>query len=549
MLRTDATHIITGVSWGIYFVAVLQLPPDTTMVETIDITLENIKTSLFDDDNFEELTLNEPDEPQKFINMKVYSNIPTLARTTSLTDAYQKIRHFKVNDIEHRPINYHLRVIKEIYPQQTDPTNTVGIRCNDQVEQRFLELLTTIKYLDSSINDNMSNVLREYFKAQLCDINIRLLVIKKKYEDERKRFVTLLLDWRQAYTGISQIEEALNDEQQNILIKNIDDLKQDQQDLKAKEQLINNLQKQEIQYWNAAGRDLNQFDYEQKVEQMLIRDDGLDRVLCSNNTLNKTESPIFNKLRDELLEQRKSNPNLRLTYADFSYCSFPVSNIIILPQNQMKNKEDTRKQSTSIQAIHPQICDTPASSSQDDIVNILLLGESGVGKSTFINAFVNYLTYNTLNQAELNKPVVLIPVSFMITVGDNFEEHMIQFGDADSTENEDFDHPGQSVTQHCKSYIFHLKHHNGKRLRIIDTPGFGDTRGLDRDDFNMQHILTYVNNLTHLNANRIHEMKPNQNIIELPVIYERIKIASNYPEVDEQMAAVKKGQENLMALN
>ncbi|CAF4371110.1 unnamed protein product, partial [Rotaria sordida] len=57
--------------------------------------------------------------------MKVYSNIPTLARTTSLTDAYQKIRHFKVNDIEHRPINYHLRVIKEIYPQQTDPTNTV----------------------------------------------------------------------------------------------------------------------------------------------------------------------------------------------------------------------------------------------------------------------------------------------------------------------------------------------------------------------------------------------------------------------------------------
>ena len=30
--------------------------------------------------------------------------------------------------------------------------------------------------------------------------------------------------------------------------------------------------------------------------------------------------------------------------------------------------------------------------------------------------------------------------------------------------------------------------------------GFGDTRGLDQDDENMQEILNYINNLTHLNA-------------------------------------------------
>jgi hypothetical protein len=32
-------------------------------------------------------------------------------------------------------------------------------------------------------------------------------------------------------------------------------------------------------------------------------------------------------------------------------------------------------------------------------VNILILGESGVGKSTFINAFINYLTFSSLDQA------------------------------------------------------------------------------------------------------------------------------------------------------
>jgi hypothetical protein len=137
-------------------------------------------------------------------------------------------------------------------------------------------------------------------------------------------------------------------------------------------------------------------------------------------------------------------------------------------------------------------------STTDEFINILLLGETGVGKSTFINAFAYYLTFSTFQQAEKSKPVVLIPVSFPITAGDNFEEHTVKFGDVGGLTNEDFSHPGQSVTKLCQSYEFNLQDSIGRKLRIIDTPGFADTRDVVQDDRNIQHILGYSKHLSHI---------------------------------------------------
>jgi GTP-binding protein EngB required for normal cell division len=165
---------------------------------------------------------------------------------------------------------------------------------------------------------------------------------------------------------------------------------------------------------------------------------------------------------------------------------------------------------SSIRSISTSVDREILDKSPHSVSNILLLGESGVGKSTFINAIVNYLTFDTLQQAHSKQPKVVMPVSFLMTVGDNFQEKIVRLGGEDP--NEDHEHPGQSVTQYCRSYVFTIG--TRTKIRLIDTPGMGDTRGLDQDDRNMQHILSYINNLSHLNAICI-LLKPNESRLNI----------------------------------
>ncbi|KAK9717892.1 50S ribosome-binding GTPase [Popillia japonica] len=143
--------------------------------------------------------------------------------------------------------------------------------------------------------------------------------------------------------------------------------------------------------------------------------------------------------------------------------------------------------------------------------NVLLIGETGVGKSTFINAFVNYISFANLDEAvKTGDPFCLIPSNFAIT-DDNYDRHVVTCGKLD--ENETFI-TGQSSTQAVKSYSIRT---DKTILRLIDTPGIGDTRGLEKDQENFDKLLKAVAELENIHAICV-MLRPNNS--RLTVVFE-----------------------------
>ena len=131
----------------------------------------------------------------------------------------------------------------------------------------------------------------------------------------------------------------------------------------------------------------------------------------------------------------------------------------------------------------------------------MILGETGVGKSTFINAFVNYLKHDSLDDAKKAELSLVIPCAFstqdMNRTTGKIEEYHVKVGQNRDRRDEEDRGKGSSATQKTVVYTIEI---GGRMIRLIDTPGIGDTRGVQYDKRNMADILSTLSRYDELHG-------------------------------------------------
>ena len=143
-------------------------------------------------------------------------------------------------------------------------------------------------------------------------------------------------------------------------------------------------------------------------------------------------------------------------------------------------------------------------------INIVLLGETGVGKSTFINSFCNYLMYESFESA-VSSEFVYVPVCSkfnVLTSIDSDDESLVEVGIAENIyEKYKQGDPHSSATDMPMSHV--IDGDNGKyKINIIDTPGINSTDTNDQeenvedgaDEKVVNVILNHISHYNHISA-------------------------------------------------
>ncbi|KAH7669900.1 hypothetical protein AAVH_42880, partial [Aphelenchoides avenae] len=119
---------------------------------------------------------------------------------------------------------------------------------------------------------------------------------------------------------------------------------------------------------------------------------------------------------------------------------------------------------------------------------VLLLGESGNGKSTFLNCAINKFAHTSF-EAACKNPKYAIPSVFEVPQGDTTTT--IRVGREGEFERLKV---GESGTQHCSVYRFRYRLESGQlcEVEIIDTPGINDPQGEIRDNTILQSIVLFL---------------------------------------------------------
>ena len=136
-------------------------------------------------------------------------------------------------------------------------------------------------------------------------------------------------------------------------------------------------------------------------------------------------------------------------YADIH---FVARRIRVEVEREMRNQETSRITMSTITQQHGPVQ-----------LNIVIVGETGIGKSTWIKEFAHYLYYSTLEEAVLNRRISIIPTTFVM-----HDENSVEQTVTSGTHENEMQEVGQPCTQFPQTYVF-----KGDKItiKLIDTPG------------------------------------------------------------------------------
>jgi len=157
-----------------------------------------------------------------------------------------------------------------------------------------------------------------------------------------------------------------------------------------------------------------------------------------------------------------------------------------------------------------------------------LVGPTGVGKSTWINAFANYCSFESLDAAEHIGG--RFPIDFTFELTDQKTAKMISVSSTCCGITPIFDatEVGESVTQTPEEYTFECEN---IQVTLIDTPGLHSTKdagtsGHDKDREHVQNILRLLSRYDKIHAICIF-MKANETRLNEPFKYTLTEILAH----------------------